>query len=198
MFEGATVEKVKPAKKAAPANIQIRIRMKGAAIKRLRPTAATMRQLINVWIETGKLPPEVKIEATVWDKEKLTQTQVRAKLRGMKLYFGCPGLVEAYARPDTTMCDYDEPKPLALICETQWKLAREFGIRPLWIRQDRTTRGWHVTTRWNRKFSPAEIVALQCLMGSDPVRERFNLLRVFSGQAESNKRWNLLFAHKLK
>jgi hypothetical protein len=175
-------------------SIQVQIRMKGAAIKRLRPNAATMRQIIGVWIETGKTPPEVKIKATIWG-EKLTGPEVRRRLAEMRLHYGCPGLVKAYARPDTTYCDYDTetPPPVRVVYE----LAQWLGIRPLFIREDRTRRGWHRVIRWNRKFTPGVIVALQMAMQSDAKRERFNLLRVLSGDAESNRRWNLLFERKL-
>jgi hypothetical protein len=175
-------------------SIQVQIRMTGAAVKRLRPTKATMRQIIQVWIETGELPPEVMIKATIWG-EPLSVAAIRERLASMRLHYGCPGLVKAYARPDTTYCDYDKPKPppVAVVYE----LAQWLGIRPLFIRDDKTARGWHRIVRWNRKFEPGVIVALQLAMGSDPKRERFNLIRVLSGEAKHNKRWNLLFEHKL-
>jgi hypothetical protein len=175
-------------------SIQVQIRMKGAAIKRLRPTRATMRQIIEVWIDTGQLPPEVRIKATVWG-EPLTAAAVRKRLSDMRLHYGCPGLVKAYARPDTTYCDYDTGKAPAL--SVVFNLAQWLGLRPLFIRDDKTARGWHRIVRWNRKFPPGVIVALQMAMGSDSKRELFNLLRVISGEADHNKRWNLLFERKL-
>lgn len=42
----------------------------------------------------------------------------------------------------------------------------------------RTERGWHVKVRITRRASPASIVALQAILGSDPRRELFNLKRV--------------------
>lgn len=175
-------------------SIQIQVRMKGAAVKRWRPTRATMRQFIQVWIETGELPPDVQILATIWGA-KLSPTAVRRRLGAMRLDYGCPGLVKAYARPDTTYCDHDqEAAPdVGLVFD----VAQFLGIRPLMIRDDRTARGWHRIVQWNRKFSPAELVALQMAMQSDPKRERFNLLRVLSGGAVESNRWNLLFERKL-
>jgi len=173
-------------------SIQIQLRMKGATVKRLRLDKAVTRRIIEVWIETGKLPPGVQINPTIWGAG-LNKRETRARLADMRLHFGCPGLVKAYARKDTTYCDYDtEEIP---DCGEVHKLAHDLGIVPLFIRDDRTARGWHRTVRWNRTFQPGEIIALQLAMGSDRRRELFNLLRVLSG--EDSKRWNLLFDHKL-
>lgn len=46
---------------------------------------------------------------------------------------------------------------------------------------------------------PAEIVALQAVLGSDRRRETLNLMRVMSEFGpEGNKRWNILYRSKLK
>jgi hypothetical protein len=178
------------------AAIQIRVRMKGAAMRRWRPTRATIRQMIQVWIATGDLPPDVRITGTIWG-ETSRPAEIRRRLGDMLpgLHFGCPGVVKAYARPDTTYCDYDSPK--APPVWDVYQLAQRLGIKPLYIREDRTVRGWHRVVRWNRKFEPFCIVAMQLAMGSDLNREGFNLLRVLSGDARKNKRWNLLFDRKL-
>lgn len=72
------------------------------------------------------------------------------------------------------------------------------GVSPLFIRHDRTRRGWHVVIRWNRKFEPAERVALQAVLGSDVKRETLNLMRVIGGRHRGNKRWNILYSHKIR
>ena len=81
------------------------------------------------------------------------------------------------------------------------------GLRPNWIRYDRTARGWHIIIRVNRRLSGLECVALQAVLGSDSARETFNLARVMSrsgGSANKKrkaweaKRWNILYRVKLK
>ena len=46
------------------------------------------------------------------------------------------------------------------------------------VRYDRTARGWHVVVGVRRRLSPAIVVAAQAILGSDPKREAFNLMRV--------------------
>lgn len=72
-------------------------------------------------------------------------------------------------------------------------------INPTWIRHDRTKRGWHVSVRLSKSLSPAEIVALQAVLGSDPRRESLNLMRViFQRWERAPQRWNLLYREKLR
>jgi hypothetical protein len=81
-----------------------------------------------------------------------------------------------------------------------WKLARCIGATPQWIRYDATRRGVHVVTRWDRNFDPAELVAMQALLGSDQNRESFNLARVIAGGKKGKERaakWNILYRRKL-
>jgi hypothetical protein len=79
---------------------------------------------------------------------------------------------------------------------------RTIGLRPVWVRTDRTRRGWHVRIRLTRRLLPAETVALQALLGSDDRRECLNLMRVMSLARQDpgpyfRRRWNLLFKEKL-
>lgn len=80
---------------------------------------------------------------------------------------------------------------------------RTIGLRPIWLRTDRTRRGWHIVIRLTRALLPAECVALQALLGSDDRRECMNLLRVMSIARRDpgpfwRHRWNLLFSYKLQ
>jgi hypothetical protein len=92
------------------------------------------------------------------------------------------------------MCDYDNVKGPSLWLV--WRVARMLDIEPGFVRIDRTRRGWHLIIEWTRRFSPLQIVAIQCVLGSDSKRELFNLARVFSGKAR-NPRWNILFERKV-
>jgi hypothetical protein len=80
---------------------------------------------------------------------------------------------------------------------------RTIGLRPMWLRTDRTRRGWHVIIRLTRSLRPAETVAVQALLGSDSRRESLNLMRAISVQRRDpgpfwRRRWNLLFSYKLQ
>lgn len=50
--------------------------------------------------------------------------------------------------------------------------------------------------QWDRAFEPAEQVAVQAILGSDPYREALNLTRVFAGP-DPDGCWNILFSRKL-
>jgi hypothetical protein len=76
------------------------------------------------------------------------------------------------------------------------------GIRPLWIRTDRTRRGWHLIARIGMSLAPSEIVALQAILGSDDRRETLNLMRAIGLRLHRlprywRNRYNLLFDRKL-
>jgi hypothetical protein len=80
---------------------------------------------------------------------------------------------------------------------------RTIGLRPQWLRTDRTRRGWHVIIKLTRSLLPAETVAVQALLGSDSRRESLNLMRAISVQRRDpgafwRRRWNLLFTYKLQ
>jgi hypothetical protein len=84
-----------------------------------------------------------------------------------------------------------------------WAVCRIVGVRPLTIRTDRTRRGWHVLIVLAERLCPAEIVALQAIMGSDDRREALNLMRVIAIRKRPpapfwRDRWNILFERKLQ
>lgn len=57
--------------------------------------------------------------------------------------------------------------------------------------------GMHVTVRVRGRIAPVEVVAYQAILGSDPIREAINLVRVrYLAQAPPfwRHRWNLLFS----
>jgi hypothetical protein len=89
--------------------------------------------------------------------------------------------------------DFDKTKPCTLRRVSH--LLRLIGLRAQWVRYDGTRRGTHVVIRVNRRLLASEIVALQCLLGSDKRREEFNLARVMNG---GGPKWNILFERKLK
>ena len=155
-------------------------------VNRRAVSRAVIYRIGREYVRTGKAPRGVKVKVQVWKKG--------ASLSKGRLKFGCPGVVKQYAEPHTTMVDLDTPDVPRLL--HAWWVARVLGIRPLYIRIDRTRRGWHVVTVWNTRFKPLEIVALQAILGSDPRREAFNLIRVRSGKG-GNRRWNLLFESKI-
>lgn len=84
-----------------------------------------------------------------------------------------------------------------------WAVCRIAHIRPTTIRCDRTRHGWHLVIRFTRRLLPAELVAFQACVGSDPRREALNLMRVIAIRTKRirsafwRRRWNLLYAAKL-
>ena len=106
--------------------------------------------------------------------------------------------VDHYAAPNKTLCDYDSPaKPPRL--DRILGLARMIGAKPRAIELARSRRGWHMAIIWNRDFEPAQLIALQLLLGSDQNREALNLSRVLCGlHTEAHERgWNILFSSKV-
>lgn len=70
--------------------------------------------------------------------------------------------------------------------------------RPVVVRFDRTRRGWHiVATATAPAGTPAmQLVAAQAILGSDPNREAFNVMRAASlGSVPPfwRSRWNVLY-----
>jgi hypothetical protein len=61
-----------------------------------------------------------------------------------------------------------------------------------------------VVLYFHERFQPAEIVALQSILGSDARRERLNLMRVLGMRSTPvdskfwRARWNILYAYKLR
>lgn len=49
---------------------------------------------------------------------------------------------------------------------------------------------WHVRLELKEELEDVEVLVLQLFLGSDPVRELYNLRRVKNGQVN----WNILFA----
>jgi hypothetical protein len=175
--------------------IQFRVRYRGRDFARIKPTRETLRATVQTWLDTGNLPEGVlEIAPLVWGHESERET-VREALAGRTLANLCPGVVDHYAEPNKTLCDYDTEQCPSL--RRVWRVAQRLGIEPLAVEYAKSKRGWHVAVIWNREFSPAETVAMQLLLGSDVHRETFNLGRVLSGGAESTNRWNLLFSRKL-
>ena len=116
------------------------------------------------------------------------------------------GRVKEFAHPARTFCDYDKPRKPPSAAEIAW-VAATLGMRPLWCRLDRTRRGWHLIVQWQQKrngrwraadLKPAEAVAIQAILGSDPKREALNLMRTMSDyDAAGRRRWNILYAEKI-
>ena len=111
------------------------------------------------------------------------------------------GRVEELANPRHLLLDYDRAKTPSL--RDVYRVARIAGFGVEWVRHDRTRRGWHVVIRTDRKLLPAEQVALQAILGSDPRRELLNIMRVIAIRrrdpgVEWRGRWNILFSGKLK
>jgi hypothetical protein len=151
-------------------------------------------ELFQRWL-SGK-SDENLFELIVWRKgRKINLYGVNRNGVKVRASLGTMGRVKEYARKDTTFVDIDTPRCPTL--NRVRRVSRRLNIRPVFVRYDRTAKGWHIVTRWNRNFSNLELVALQAVLGSDWKREVFNLARVLSGKAERTNRWNILFERKI-
>lgn len=84
-----------------------------------------------------------------------------------------------------------------------WAVCRIVGVRPVRVRTDRTTHGWHVLVWLDKKLTSGELACLQALCRSDWKRESLNLMRIISIRRSGidgfwARRWNVLFAEKLR
>jgi len=103
-------------------------------------------------------------------------------------------------RNDTLFLDYDEWSTPRLL--RTFYLLHLWHMRPRFVCDIRTRRGWHRVIRLRERLTNAEIVACQVLLGSDPGREALNLMRCLSIRKDgagdfASARWNLLFSRKL-
>jgi hypothetical protein len=118
-----------------------------------------------------------------------------------QLRFKVYGNVKEFANPKKVMLDVDSRYirfgGVGSVLHV-WSFLGIMRVRSEWIRFDRTRRGWHVVVKLAHALAPAETVAVQAILGSDPKRESINLMRVMSEYPrEGKKRWNLLYNFKI-
>lgn len=156
----------------------------------VKPTVSLLRKALSAFANGARMPRGVTVVPIAWTG---TVDGLKAVLRAKQAFLGPAGIVKTYAKSNQTFCDYDGKyrAPIHRIV----RLGQMCGIYPKWMREDRTAHGWHGVICWSRRLRPLEIVALQCLLGSDLERETYNLARVMSGK--KSRRWNLLFERKL-
>jgi hypothetical protein len=81
-------------------------------------------------------------------------------------------------------------------------VARILGICPSAVCYKRTRRGWHVAIVFLEEFTPIELISLQAILGSDPMREALNFMRLYHGKKRDiplfwRNRSNILYEKKL-
>ena len=166
------------------------------------PTMAEVKKLRQLWMNNKPLPAGVQLKATVWDHDKekpITQNEIKEICAQKKLFFGPAGVVREYADSKNAFIDIDARRiPESLRIDRLVLIARTLRIGFNQIGYIKTQNGWHVQIRLSRALKPAETVAFQAILGSDPKREMFNLARVLGGKAGRNRRWNLLFEYKVQ
>jgi hypothetical protein len=79
-------------------------------------------------------------------------------------------------------------------------ICRSIGVTPKNVGYIRTKRGWHIIVVLHETLSEAELIALQCILGSDRKREALNLkrARVQRCSAFWRSRSNILFEYKVE
>lgn len=91
--------------------------------------------------------------------------------------------------------DFDGAVPKGLIDRVTW-MCKLWRWPIIAVRFDKTRHGWHVIIGVRKKLAPPLIVAAQAVLGSDPKREAFNIMRVQNLDALSpywRERWNVLY-----
>lgn len=95
------------------------------------------------------------------------------------------------------MLDFDGALPRDLYARVEGFCSRLWGWTVEGMRIDRTRRGYHVVVAVREKLEPALVVAAQAILGSDPNREAFGLMRVLAASHVRpwwRKRANVLYS----
>jgi hypothetical protein len=101
---------------------------------------------------------------------------------------------------ETVRVDYDRARLPADCYRRVCATLRWLRLRPVCMVLRRTARGWHLKVRLTRRVSPLVVVALQAILGSDPRRETFNLIRARAlrrAPRQYRSRYSVLFRRKL-
>lgn len=161
---------------------------------KVKPSRALVREALQTFIRTGKSPTFAEVQPVCWSGHDPERIQACLRSAGQKS--ACPGVVGYYARPELVLLDFDNEEPVDLIRVR--RTLTTLGLKVRALEYAKTRRGWHVVLLLAQGLQPAETVALQAILGSDPGRETFNLARILGGKAEKSYRWNLLFDYKLR
>ena len=118
-----------------------------------------------------------------------------------RLTFARFGVMKERASTRKILCDFDQPAPPPT--RGIWRVLRIVGVRPRYIRYDRTRHGWHVVIGLTMSLTGAELIAIQAILGSDYKREALNLMRLISMRVHPAstywiERSNILFSSKLR
>lgn len=92
--------------------------------------------------------------------------------------------------------DFDRDPPRDLLGAIVWT-CKTLRLTLVAVRYDRTRRGWHVVIGVVEYIDPTVTVAIQAILGSDPHRETYNLVRaqlVPNLPAFWRARWNVLYS----
>lgn len=111
------------------------------------------------------------------------------------------GEMEEYSDPRKIFLDFDRCRTPRL--RSLFALFRMLQLRVLWIRDDKTRKGWHRVIALRQALPRLATCAIQYDLGSDPRRERLNLMRLLRTQDSGlspfqERRWNILYRTKLE
>ena len=113
--------------------------------------------------------------------------------------FGLIDAVSDYPQGHACFMDYDKDTLLPTIPQL-YSLFRVLGLRPIAVVYKKSKRGWHIVAVFPEKYKPMELVAIQAICGSDPMREALNWVRASQpGQLRGfwGRRWNILYSKKI-
>jgi hypothetical protein len=152
-------------------------------------------------------------------KEPLTENQLKRRVQrfilqkcfqSKSLSVERCGIVKQYASPFLLLLDVDaksqlggiarRPKiALRRVLKNLASIAHTLPLKIEWLRIERSSGGggFHVIAKTASALDKVTQVCIQALSGSDPVRERLNLMRARSVQAGKRTDWQYLFKEKL-
>jgi hypothetical protein len=125
----------------------------------------------------------------------------RALLRQGLLRFDKFGRIDKlsdHSQGHACFMDYDSISAIGI--PSLFSLARVCGFVPYAVCYSKTRRGWHVAALSMEKFKPIELVALQAIFGSDPMREAMDFYRarnIHKADAFWKTRWNIIYSEKV-
>jgi hypothetical protein len=104
-------------------------------------------------------------------------------------------------KKSTALVDYDS-RTGEIPVPDLYSIARIIGLCPVSVCYKRTRRGWHVAVTFLERFTDVELIAIQAILGDDPMRGALNFMRYLESKGKKvpkfwRDRSNILYRRKL-
>ena len=91
------------------------------------------------------------------------------------------GMAVVTPKQNELFIDIDSPEALEIFKVRVYKLGQLIGMTRWTMSRSKTEGHFHVTAGLNRDINPVERIALQAMLGSDPMHEALSLKAAMSG-----------------